>query len=177
MAYLEKNVMDLIELIDSSFDEETGTWSDEDRDVLKDLAREEIDPTLEKYAKAMKYYSNCADDIADEIKRLQARKKMFENKAEHIKGRLDFSINTLNKGSAYKTLNYTFSFRKSSSVEVDDKLNLDTLPDYFKTIKVEVSKTAIKDGCDVVDGTLIDKKTGVVLNGVKIVEKKSLNVK
>ena len=174
-SYLEQDVLALVDLIESTFDEETNTFNQEDVSVIKELAEEEINPTLERYAKAMQFYNDSARALADEIKRLQARKKHFENGADHIKSRLNFSMRALNKGHAYTTLNYTFSFRKSSSVKVIDNIDYHKLPDYLVRVSYEVDKTAVKE-LEAVDGKVLDKD-GNVIDGITIEQKESLSVR
>lgn len=82
MSYLQKDVMDIISLYESLSEEEQ---TDENFEILKGLQKEEIEPTLDRYQRARQYYLNEAENIGEEIKRLQQRKKSCERNADDIK--------------------------------------------------------------------------------------------
>lgn len=165
--YLEKEVLALVEMIDSNYDEETGVWNEQDGEILKGLAEEEIGPAMDKYTKAVKYYKSEADLLAEEIKRLQARKKMFENKAEHIKGRVFFALKVL--GGKFKTTLFTFATRKTKALEVTELCDMSKLPQQFVVVKQEVNKTELKKYME---------ENGVTeMNGCRVVENESIMIK
>lgn len=163
--FFEKEVLALVEMFDSLYDEETGEVKEQDKDILKGLAHEQIAPTMERYKKASEFYENQAELIAEEIKRLQDRKRMFENKSKHIKSRLLFAVEQL--GGKFKSLLYTFGKRVTKSVEVSDNINFNDLPKELVKVKYEVDKKAAKE--------LLEK--GQTINGIKIVENTNLFVK
>lgn len=165
--YLEKEVLALVEMIDNNYDEETGEWKTEDGAILEGLAQEEIGPAMDKYTKAAKYYKTEAELLAEEIKRLQARKKMFENKAERTKGRLFFALKVL--GGKFKTTLFTYSTRKTKSLEVSPLCDMSKLPQEFIVVKTDVNKTELKKYME---------ENGVTeMNGCKVIENESLMIK
>ena len=163
--FFEKEVLALVEMIDSEYDEETGEIKDDDRQILDGLAQEQIAPTMERYKKASDYYESQAELCANEIKRLQDRKRMFENKSKRIKNRLLFAVEAL--GGKFKSTFFTFGKRTTKSVEVSDTINFETLPKELVKVKYDVDKKAAKEMIE----------AGQTINGIKIVENTNLFVK
>jgi hypothetical protein len=87
-----------------------------------------------------------------EIKRLQARKKSIDNNLNRIYDRLSNALILHGLDDKKKTEHFTFSFRKSTAVEVDDgfidwcdKYNK---PQYLNYGKPVVNKTAVKEALE-----------------------------
>lgn len=97
--------------------------------------------------------------IANEIKRLQGRKKANDTKVERLE-----SLQLMLVGEdKIKTPLYTFSTRKSESVDIQDESLLEkrflTIVETIKPIK-EAIKKAIKNG-EVVQGATIKQKVSI----------------
>lgn len=164
--FFEKEVLALVEMIDACYDEETGEFKEDDKSILDGLAQEEIAPCMERYKRASEYYKSQADLIAEEIKRLQARKKMFDNKTNRIRTKLLNGLNLL--GGKFKTTFYTFSKRVTSSIDVNEELiDYSKLPNDCYKVKYEANKTAIKEHLD----------KGESFTGVTVKQTESLSVR
>ena len=99
------------------------------------------------------------DTLNEEIKRLQGRKKSFENANNNLAKLQDYLL----KGEKLKTDKFTFSYRKSKAVEIVDE---DLIPDEYKKIEYKVNKIELKK---VLENTKIQ--------GAELVEKQSLSVR
>ena len=99
------------------------------------------------------------DTLADEIKRLQGRKKSFENANDNLTKLQDYLL----QGEKLKTDKFTFSYRKSKAVEI---INEDLIPDEYKKIEYKVDKMKLKKALE-----------EVKIQGAELIEKKSLSVR
>jgi hypothetical protein len=99
------------------------------------------------------------DTLADEIKRLQGRKKSFENANDNLTKLQDYLL----QGEKLKTDKFTFSYRKSKAVEI---INEDLIPDEYKKIEYKVDKMKLKKALE-----------NTKIQGAELVEKKSLSVR
>ena len=110
-------------------------------------------------------------EIAEEAKRLQARKKAKESKQERLEAYLSGYLQSTGK-SKFETSRVVLSFRKSEAVDVLDEDAVIKFADQhidmglIKT-KAEVVKTAIKAAI----------KSGIDVPGAAIIERQSLQVK
>lgn len=109
-------------------------------------------------------FSASIDAIKIKIERLNNRKKSFE---KHIDNMVNLQLMLLNN-QKLETNEYSFSFRKSESVSINDIL-FDIKDERFNrtTIKVEPDKTAIKKAL----------KDGISVDGASIETKMNLQVK
>ena len=160
MSYLEQDVKAIIDLYESLFDEE---MTQENVDILKDLQKEQIDPTLDRYQRARQYYLNEAKNIGEEIKRLQERKKRCEASADSIKNRILFAVKSL--GGKVRTTFFTFSRTGNKSLKV---FNADSIPDEFIKVEKKVMRDELKKHI---------LETGEIFDGVEIEETESLSVR
>ena len=99
------------------------------------------------------------DTLADEIKRLQGRKKSFENANDNLTKLQDYLL----QGEKLKTDKFTFSYRKSKVVNIVDE---DLIPDEYKKIEYKVDKMKLKK--------ILEKEK---IQGAELIEKKSLSVR
>ena len=127
---------------------------------LKKLAVEK-DKVIENLACWYKELETDADGIDAEIKRLQERKKAKNNKAEQLKKVLADELD----GKKFETAKCAISFRKSTSVAVD---NEDIIPSgYLVAQKPKVDKTAIKKALN----------AGIEVAGCRLETKNNLQIK
>lgn len=156
---IDQRIMELV-------DPETGELLD--LDAFEELQMER-EKKLESMALWVKELAATASAIKAEIDTLQERKKAAERKAEALKRYLDFLL----AGEKFQTPRCTVSYRKSSSVQVDDPdalirwLESNGYDDCVKYKQPEVSKTDV--------GKLI--KNGVPVPFAAIQERNSLGVK
>ena len=139
-------------------DEETGEVLDTERleKIMQDKASK-----IESVACWYKNVIAEAEAIKAEIANLTARKKHDEKLAESLKIYLSNALD----GEKFKTAKVSISYRKSSSVEVDDVYKL---PDDYLTYKMPEPKKAMLK-------TAI--KSGQKFEGVRIVEKNNIQIK
>lgn len=105
-----------------------------------------IEDKADGYARLIKNQEAASKSNAEEIKRLQARKKAIDNSVKNMKLSLQNAMNEIGK-TKFKTDLFSFNIQKNQpSVEIVDE-NL--IPDEFKKIKVEFDKTAIKEAGNV----------------------------
>lgn len=152
------NIYEIDSQILSCIDEETGEILDTER--LEKL----IQDRQNKIESVACWYKNVvaeAEAIKAEIAVLKIRKEHDEKLAENLRNYLS---NVLD-GEKFKTPKVSISYRKSSSVEVDDVYKL---PDEFLTYKApEPKKSLIRSAV----------KAGQKFEGVRIVEKNNIQIK
>lgn len=157
----------LADLIDSDLEvnSETGEIVD-NSDELKDLF-ENLQMSFEdKLDNSQRYLLTLKGEeaiLADEIKRLQAKKSAVKNKQDRLKVMILNALQTSNQ-SKFKTSLYSFNVKNTEAVEVtDDSL----LGRSFLRMKFEADKAKIKEAL----------KAGEELEGAKLVQNTSLVVK
>ena len=164
MAYMEKDVSDLLSAMDASFDEETGDWRECDELAFNQLADECVRPKLERMQKARVALAGDIAAVDAEIKRLQERKKSLQRNDDRLANRILFGLNAVYDGKL-KTPLFTFSRRMSERLIIDDEK--DVPQDFLKT-KIEVDKAGLKKHI---------KETGEIFNGIHLEETESLIVR
>lgn len=114
------------------------------------------------------YIKNIAADVDAlklEEKKLAERRKVKENQIERLKNYL--SMNLQEAGyNKFETSRVVLSFRTSKAIEIAEGTELD---EEFLTVKVtkEANKKALKEAIE----------TGFEIEGVKLVEKKNIQIK
>jgi len=107
------------------------------------------------------------DKIDSEIKRLQERKASFQRKIQNVKDYVSFNMKK-NKISRIETDIATFSFRKSTSVKLQDDFFDVGSSSYMKEKIIRTAdKIAIKK----------DIQGGFTVPGAELIEKKNLQIK
>ena len=121
---------------------------------------ESIDAAIEEkadnYAKLIKNQESDSKGIAEEIKRLQARKQAKDNNVKNMKLSLQNAMNEIGK-TKFKTELFSFNIQ-NNPVKVDI-VDEDLIPDEFKKIKIEYDKTAIKKAENVPGVELIQSES------------------
>lgn len=141
-------------------DEETGDVVDIDR--LQSLEMER-DTKISNIACWIKDLKAEAEAIKAEKQNLEKRQKATENKAEQLKTFLAGYLG----GTKFKDAKVSIGYRKSVSTEIADELDVNTLPDEYKTIKVTPSLSAIKEAL----------QNGVIIKGCKLVERENIQIR
>ena len=140
-------------------DEETGEIFDQEELEALEMEREK------KVDQCCFFVKNCLADaksIDEEIKRLTAKKKALENKANRTKDYLNWCL----QGEKFKSTFNTIGYHKSVKVEVDEA-KLAEMDSRFLNIKTEPNKTEIKKAL----------QSGEEINGAMLVETMSLTLK
>ena len=114
---------------------------------------------LESYAMVLKNVESDINGVDAEIKRLQERKKAMQNNVSRMKDNMSMLLQEI-EGNRLKTDKFTFSFRKSTSVQIDD---ISLIPmDYIKTetsvIKTDIKK-ALANGEQVAGASLVENQS------------------
>lgn len=117
----------------------------------------------EGYVKAIKNYKAEQDALAEEIKKLQAKKKTCENAVERLKDALKNAMDVFDTPKVQAGV-FKISLTKSESVNIIDE---NAIPEEYKKIKYEVSKTDIKNAI----------KNGETVEGAELVENKSITIR
>lgn len=109
------------------------------------------------YLEIIKTKDAFNSNIDAEIKHLQGLKKSNNKILTRLKDNL---LNAVKTFGTYEVGLQKFGIRKSESVEIDADVNVNLLPDEFKTIKITESanKTALKKAL----------KTGVEIEGITL---------
>lgn len=141
-------------------DEETGDVVDIDRLQSLEMERDTKISNIACWAKDLKAE---AEALKAEKQNLKKRQKAAENKAEQLKSFLAMYLN----GAKYKDSKVSISYRKSTKTIIDEDLDINTLPDEYKSVKVTPSLTAIKEALD----------SGVVIDGCKLVESNNIQIR
>ena len=150
--------MNLNNLLEESY----GELTPELEEALK-INKENLVTKAEAYAKAIKNYKAEQDALAEEIKKLQAKKKVCENAITRMKDALSDAMDTFDMPKVQAGV-FKISLSKSESVNIIDE---DSVPMEYKKATYTVSKTDIKKA---IEG-------GLVVEGVEIKENKSVTIR
>lgn len=150
------------------FDPETGEIIDTS-DLINELFNElnmTLSDKLENSAYVISELEAMADALKVESKRLNERAVMWVKNAERLKGLMQYALEQTDD-KKLKTDKFTFSLRKSESVEIDALIDVEDFDRKYVRIKREFDKTKIKSAL----------KAGEEITGARIVEKQSLQIK
>lgn len=130
-------IFEIDDAILSCVDMETGEIIDEER---LDSLQMEREKKIENVALWQKQLTAEANAIAEEIKKLQARKQSAEKQAEKLKEYLSFHLS----GAKFSTPRVDITFRKSEAVVIDDQSALEAFSPEFIKVTYTPDKTKIK---------------------------------
>ena len=150
--------------LDEIYEQEDGELNDSDFEALNQLAAERK-VKLESVALYIKECIVAAEALSAEAKKLAARAKTAQNKAERLKDYLSISLRN-NGEKEFETERCKLTFRKSEKVILDDE-NIIPKKYFVKTIEFKANKTAIKEAL----------KAGQKVRGAHISEEQNLQVK
>ena len=146
---------------DLEFDEETGEIVD-NSDTLKVLFDEiqgELVDKLDNTNYIRKELEAKSSMLADEIKRLQGKKKALDNRANRLKQLMQDTIIVSGETKLKNRFSYSLSNRKSLSIK--DNLTPEFFNPEYVRVKKEFDKTkitkAVKDGVKIDGAKLVDK--------------------
>jgi len=155
---IDKAIQDLV-------DPETGELLDYEAFASLQMER---DQKIDNVGAWIKDLTAQAKAIREEEQALAERRRVLEAKAERLKGYLEQAL----QGEKFSSARCQISYRKSSSVDVQDEAKLvrwakrNKFKELF-TVKTVVNKTEI--------GRLI--KAGTPVAGAEIVEKNNIQIK
>ena len=151
------NLYEIHHEIMSCWDEETG----EVLDVQKfDAMQMALEDKLEGIGCYIKNLEAEAAALKLEEQAFAARRKRAENKAASLKNYLSGYL----QGCPFETLRVKISFRKSESLELSESA---VVPEEFLKYTVAVDKAELKKAV----------KSGLVLDGVQLIQKQNINIK
>lgn len=126
-----------------------------------------VEEKLEGYAMVIKNIESDVEGLKAEEKRLAERRKRMEREIERMKQSMATSLDTVEpdkKGvKRLKTEKFTFSFRKSSSVQIVDESKI---PEEFFKVERTISRSE-----------LTAKLKEQEVPGAELVEKQSLQIR
>lgn len=162
--------MNIYEINDSLKNLEEALEVCEGNEEAQELIRkalEEVGGNLkEKVDNSVRFIRNKeaeAKALAEEIKFLQAKKKVVENKIDNFKKYL-FEFTQSNDGKVQGDM-FKLSIRKNpASLNI---INEDEISDIFKTTQIVIDKTALKEAL----------KKGGEIAGAELVQSQSLSIK
>lgn len=143
-------------------DEETGEIIGEiDYEKIKALQLER-EEKLENMALYVKELRSEVDALKSEVKKLNERTRVKENKIKSLSNYLDFILKGM-KTNRFETSRVLISYRKSEAVLVDES----KLPKKYMKVELSPDKIEIKK--------LL--KSGMIVKGAQLVEKQNLQIK
>ena len=141
-------------------DQETGEVIDIEKLQALEMER---DSKISGIACWIKNLKAEAEAIKAEKQNLTKRQQVAENKAESLKEYLSVYLN----GAKYKDARVSISYRKSTTVEIDENVDLRKLPEDCQKITIEPRKTVLKEKLE--DGQEFD--------GVRLVENSNIQIR
>ncbi|MFM9535730.1 siphovirus Gp157 family protein [Lysinibacillus sp. IITD104] len=118
---------------------------------------------LEGYAMVIKNVESDIDGLRAEEKRLAERRKAMENNVKRMKDSMYEALLTV-EGNRLKTDKFTFSFRKSTSVQIENDA---AIPPQFIKVEKTISRAELTKAL----------KAGEQIEGAQLVENQSLSIR
>lgn len=123
----------------------------------------DIGEKLEGYAMVLKNIESDIVGIKSEEKRLADRRKAMESNLARIKENMADALLTV-EGNRVKTEKFTFSFRKSTSVQIENDA---AIPPQFIKVEKTISRSELAKAL----------KAGEQIEGAQLVENQSLSIR
>lgn len=162
-----KELRDLVEN-DLEFDEETGEVID-NQDVLVELFNSlqiKLSDKLDNATYVIKELDATSDALKAEAKRLSERASHLSKNAERLKNLMSFALSESGE-EKIKTEKFTFSFRKSETVEIDALFTPEDYDRKYIRVKREFDRVKIKAAL----------KAGEVVEGASLSENMNFQIK
>ena len=109
-------------------------------------------------------------DLKSDVAGIKAEKEILEGRMKAKNNLADRLSNYLEKylnGAKFEDSRCAISYRKSTSTEIAEGLDLNTLPDDYKKITITADTTAIKKAL----------QSGIKIDGCSLVEKSNMQIK
>ena len=110
-----------------------------------ELVDHNLQDKIDNICNLISAWTATEETLSNEIKRLQARRKLFENRKQRLKGYLLFQIKRLNKPSV-ETEHWSVRVQKGRESLVVDDIN--QIPDKYLKVTTTVDKTLLKRDAD-----------------------------
>ncbi|QTB23085.1 siphovirus Gp157 family protein [Lysinibacillus sphaericus] len=128
-----------------------------------DSITDAVEEKLEAYAMVIKNIESDVEGIKSEEKRLAERRKVMENGVVRMKQAIAETLQNSGQDKV-KTEKFTFSWRKSSKVEVS---NIDSLPQQYVKVERTISRSELAKAL----------KAGEQIEGAQLIENQSLSIR
>ncbi|MBG9692672.1 hypothetical protein ABD91_17995 [Lysinibacillus sphaericus] len=128
-----------------------------------DSITDAVEEKLEAYAMVIKNIESDVEGIKSEERRLAERRKVMENGVVRMKQAIAETLQNSGQDKV-KTEKFTFSFRKSSKVEVS---NIDSLPQQYVKVERTISRSELAKAL----------KAGEQIEGAQLIENQSLSIR
>lgn len=128
-----------------------------------DSITDAVEEKLEAYAMVIKNIESDVEGIKSEEKRLAERRKTMENGVTRMKQAIAETLQGSGQDKV-KTEKFTFSWRKSSKVEVS---NIDSLPQQYVKVERTISRVELAKAL----------KAGEQIEGAQLIENQSLSIR
>lgn len=128
-----------------------------------DSITDAVEEKLEAYAMVIKNIESDVQGIKSEEKRLAERRKVMENGVVRMKQAIAETLQNSGQDKV-KTEKFTFSWRKSSKVEVS---NIDSLPQQYVKVERTISRSELAKAL----------KAGEQIEGAQLIENQSLSIR
>ena len=153
--------------------DDPASTDEEKKAALEEFAaiREAIEAKLESYLKILKNRSADVTALADEVKRLQAKKKSAEADVDRLREQILAAMQAAQK-TKVKTLTGTFSVKTVQSLvtHFDEDGALDEIPDEFKKPQPpKIDTTGLKK--------YLQEHPDVYMDAAELVDKPSLSIR
>lgn len=152
---------------DMEVNEETGEIID-NSDTLKELLEQiqgDLTDKLDSCNYIRKELDANADTLANEIKRLQAKKQALENRSKRLKELMQETM--IVTGETKLKGKFTFSIGTRKALQLDENLTPEFFDQNYVRTKKEFDKKKITD----------DLKNGVEIKGAKMTEKVNFSIR
>lgn len=149
-------------LLNAMLEENGGELTPEIEEAML-ITEENLITKAEAYGATIREYDAQAEACAAEIKRLMAYKKTCENISKRMRERLSDAMQTFEKDKLTAGT-FRFSFRKSTSVSVDDET---IIPDEFFKVEPTLKKKELLDAL----------KAGELIAGASLATNYSLQIR
>lgn len=158
---------EMAEMLD--YDNETGEIID-NSSVIKELWNElslSLEAKLENAAYLIKELDIAEVALRAEVDRLNKKARVMAKNADRIRELMQYALKA-SEQEKIKTDKFTFSLRKSSSLEINELVApLEFMPKQFVRVKKEFDKTAITKAL----------KAGEIIEGCVMVTSESLQIR
>lgn len=154
------NLYEIDEAILDCIDLENGDVLDIEKLDALEMERNSKISNLACWVKDLK---SEAAAIKTEKEILEGRMKAKNNLADRLSNYLEKYLN----GAKFEDSRCAISYRKSTSTEIAEGLDLNSLPDDYKKITIAADKTAIKKAL----------QSGIKIDGCSLVEKSNMQIK
>lgn len=148
--------------LNNLLEESMGELTPELEEALE-LNRDNFQIKADDYVKAIKNYKAEADAIAEEIKKLQEKKKVCENAIDKMKTSMRTAMDAFGMPK-FQTGVFKVSMTTSEAVNIIDE---SLIPEEYKKVRYDISKTDIKNAI----------KAGVEVSGAEIKENHSITIR